>query len=220
MPPKRRVNSEENATKREKLESPSSTTIGAIPREILLKEILGNLDLSSLFSASMVCKKWSEVFRVLVAKPLDATDDILKKFAECRNLKWINLSNCWDITDQGLIYLSQGCSSLSNINLTHCHRITDQGLLYLSQGCPSLSNINLWNCKDITDQGLLSLSQGCPSLSSIKLNGCENITDQGLKYLSQGCSSLSNINLTCCDNITDQGLQFLKQENPSLTIVK
>ena len=109
------------------------------------------LDTKDLVLASRTCKMWRKAFN----KYKSQYDFVMtnwfniiqnKHLNNLEGVHTINLSNCYQITDQGLEYLK----GVHTINLTDCNQITDQGLKYLK----GVININMYNCYLITDQGL------------------------------------------------------------------
>ena len=59
----------------------------------------------------------------------------------CALLKYLNVDNCYGITSVGMMHLANGCPSLEHLSVRFCD-ITDEGLLFLSQGCTALKVLN------------------------------------------------------------------------------
>ena len=129
----------------------------------------------------------------------------LKHFKEVTN---INLSNCYDITDEGLKILFNLNDKLiiHTIDLSSCFRITDEGFKYL-QG---VKHIFLRNSM-ITDEGLKYLAGNNPSIHTIDLYYCDNITDKGISYLVDLSTNTypHTIILSHCEQITNEGLKYI-----------
>ena len=109
-------------------------------------------------------------------------------------LRELDLSGSGDLTDADLVAVADAVADmlpqLSSLNLRSCKQITDAGVIALSQGCPQLSTLDLSNCKQITDAGVIALSQGCRQLSSLKLWGCKQITDAGVSAVREACPNI------------------------------
>jgi Leucine Rich repeat len=79
-------------------------------------------------------------------------------------VKKINISYCFHITDDGLKYLSNA----KRIDLSGCN-ITDRGLEHLSK----VEIIHLADCDGITDEGLKHLKNA----KEVVLSACNNVTN-------------------------------------------
>ncbi len=109
-----------------------------------------------------------------------ATDEKLAEKLKGRtDLKILNLTGCWKITDAGLVHL-KGLTNLKKLSLGQT-RITDAGLAHL-KGLTKLEYLNLYGTK-ITDAGLAHL-EGLTNLKSLNL-GQTRITDAGVKSLQE-----------------------------------
>ena len=136
-------------------------------------------------------------------------------------LKYYNDEESADITNAGVIALSQGCPELSKLDLCGCREITDAGVIALAQGCPELSDLNLRECDQITDEGVMALAQNCKQLSFLGVgvhwpDQSANITDAGVAALAQGCPQLCSLSLSGCRDITDTSVIALAQQRPEL----
>ena len=191
----------------ERLEASYDTDItGKINGRTLL-----DLDISSLRNISLWNSKIGDEEVSLVAHG-------------CPKLTEISLLNCHDITDASMIALARCYRQLIFIDIGGCCNITDIGLIAYADACCNVSNaandpemgnasalrrISLSRCKRITDIGLSALGRGCPLLCDINLDFSSNITDIGILALAEGCSLLSIISLYGCKNITDVVYQLL-----------
>jgi hypothetical protein len=101
---------------------------------------------------------------------------------------------------QLIYYVFHKLNNLSHLNLYNCSNITDTGLLHISK-LSNLLHLNLSCCYNITDTGLLHIST-LSNLQLLNLCSCYNITDIGLLHISK-LSNLHHLNLSCCYNITD-----------------
>lgn len=175
----------------------------------MLKEIVNHVDQNTILSFRATSKVigyylfiyWTSINILNVALITYGLANNIGTFTRFDNnmlyifedVKQIDLSSQYNITDEGLTYLS----GLHTIYLRWCKQITDIGLSNLSD----VHTIDLSFCYYITDNGLQYLS----GVNSIKLSGCWRITDKTLKYLS----NVNNIYLDRCYQITDNGLSYL-----------
>ena len=139
-------------------------------------------------------------------------DAIAQIFEGCKLLEEINLSYSTMISDTELKILSKHCHLLRVLILIECHQVSDIGILSVSQGCKNLEMIKLKRSSllfKITDVALLALSERCSKLKNINLSGCDMITDVGISWLLQGCPQLESINLANCSKITNSSMNAI-----------
>lgn len=115
----------------------------------------------------------------------------------------LNLSDCSNTTDTGLLHL-QGLHSLERLDLTFSE-ISDTGLRCVAN-IPTLRHLNLSQCLRISNAGLAQLQ---PQLQSLNLRHCYDIDGTGLQQL-QRLSQLQELDLTGCYQILDADLQHLQ----------
>ena len=86
------------------------------------------------------------------------------------------------VTDHALLSIPVVfyCSRLQKISLGDCRDITDAGLIAVSEHCPNLQVIDVYNCSQITDTGIISISTHCTRLQSLTLENCHQITDASI----------------------------------------
>jgi F-box and leucine-rich repeat protein GRR1 len=94
-----------------------------------------------------------------------------------RNLERLNLTFLHRITSDGLRQFARLCSRrLFELFLGKCSNITNEGIIQLSQNTPQLRRIYLAGCRVITDEAILQLIQCCSQLEVLSVPGC-SITD-------------------------------------------
>lgn len=114
-------------------------------------------------------------------------------------LKSINLSKCYQITDEGLKYLTNIDGILKNLEelyLNKCYKITDIGLNYIKL----LKNLKLLDiswCNQITDTSMNIISLYLNKLKSLNIAWCKNITN--INYIFN-IKTLVILNITGCNN--------------------
>ena len=134
------------------------------------------------------------------------TDYTLQSIAEhfTGRLQSLSLSYCWEISDAGLIAISEHCTNLKSLNLGDCCEITDASIISISTHCTGLQFLNLEGCQ-ITDASIISISTHCTVLQSINLQGCHHITDASVFSISENCTGLKRLNVSLT-KITDTSL--------------
>ncbi|XP_046893218.1 F-box/LRR-repeat protein 5 [Hypomesus transpacificus] len=94
---------------------------------------------------------------------------------------------------------SGGRRSLRFLSLSGCYQVTDQGLRALSQrgGLPLLEHLNLSGCLLVTESGLQDLVSACPALNDEHFYYCDNIQGPHADTAS-GCQNLQCGFRACC----------------------
>ncbi|MCF7800176.1 hypothetical protein K9L05_01375 [Candidatus Babeliales bacterium] len=125
----------------------------------------------------------------------DLTDDDLINIARANTLlEYLNISGS-QITDTGLIGLSQYCQSLKSLDLSNCTLITDRGLTALLSVSHNLENLNLENCTNVTEQSLNSISQlVIKKLKTLNIIGC-NVTNDFLVDFLKNCKNIERLSI-------------------------
>ncbi|KAL6524072.1 hypothetical protein OROMI_031167 [Orobanche minor] len=76
------------------------------------------------------------------------SDEAIKSIGDLKHLEALNLRGCNLVTDSGLAFMAQGflCSTLRKLDLAECDQITDQGLMSLKDmGClEELKSFRVW----------------------------------------------------------------------------
>ena len=136
------------------------------------------------------------------------TDHTLQSIAEhCTGqLQSLSLFWCHEITDTGLITISEHCPHLKSLKLDDCHQITDASIILISTRCIEIQSLNLCRCNQITDATIILLSTHCTGLQSLNLTGCRQITDASIISISIHCIRLQSLNLCRCNQTTDASI--------------
>ncbi|CAD6225467.1 GSCOCG00005693001-RA-CDS [Cotesia congregata] len=135
------------------------------------------------------------------------------------NLESLNLSGCYNVTDQGLNNaISDTVTSLTRLDLSLCKQVSDQALQKISQKIPNLECLELGGCCNITNHGLMLIAWGLKKLKYLDLRSCWHVSDQGLSYLAGFNSNeatlgsslmLEYLGLQDCQRLSDEGLRHL-----------
>ena len=168
-----------------------------------LKKIMQSCKLLEILNLEDICLLTDECFQ------LDFAHDSAKPLY---HLKQLNISNCSNITDVGICYLSKLCHSLSKLYLSGLHQITDKSVVSLSldeRNGENLITISLQCCLQLTDESILSISANSKVIEEIFLDKCVKVTDKGIKYLSSSCCQLKTLSLEACIRITNKALFYL-----------
>lgn len=127
----------------------------------------------------------------------------------CPKLKFINLSDCGQITDAGLSALAAGCPELRVLNLARLDLLTDAGVVSLAGFCRDLRSLSLRKLQSLSDVSLNAIGEGCPQLQALDIAGCYKVTEAGVFHVAHGCKGLQYLNMDGCENVTEKGLREL-----------
>ncbi|CAL5210470.1 unnamed protein product [Lathyrus oleraceus] len=132
-------------------------------------------------------------------------DESIKMFASIfPNLQFLNLSNCTNISEEGIFHVLRRCCKIRLLNLASCLQVKLHGMNF---EVPQLKVLNLSNT-NVDDETLCVVSKNCSRLLQLILQNCDDITKEGIKHVLNNCTQLREINLMyCCKlvlNIVDE----------------
>ncbi|PWY91116.1 cyclic nucleotide-binding domain protein [Aspergillus heteromorphus CBS 117.55] len=222
---------------------------GCLPDKVLLR-VFQYLELHDLLRLRAVCMHWSEVlskstellhFLNLSAYNRCITDDVLVKiicpFAGNRP-RYIDISNCFHITDEGFSKLVAMCgSNVTAWKMKSVWDVSASAILDMASKATGLREVDLSNCRKVGDTLLARIIGwvvpgqsdsgktvkgikptkltaagtvfGCPELRKLTLSYCKHVTDRSMHHIaSHAASRIEQMDLTRCTTITDQGFQF------------
>uniref|UniRef100_A0A1B6CRF7 F-box domain-containing protein n=1 Tax=Clastoptera arizonana TaxID=38151 RepID=A0A1B6CRF7_9HEMI len=134
-------------------------------------------------------------------------------------LKEFYLLGCEQLSNAGIINITEFQTGLTVLNVSYCSRVTDQALRSI---CKNLSNLaKLWvrNCRAITDLGVECLCN-LKKLEVLDLSQCENISGVGLRKGLCGEESnkkLKELYLEGLNTITSETVILLAKCLPNVT---
>ncbi|XP_071517199.1 F-box/LRR-repeat protein 5-like isoform X1 [Panulirus ornatus] len=101
-----------------------------------------------------------------LAKPTLNGKQMLGNCSHHLQLISLNLSGCWQITDEGLLAMASVgiLDNLRNCDVSGCYQLTGEGLEIFTNACPTLQPENLWYCDNIEDGPYPTLANGCANL--------------------------------------------------------
>lgn len=137
----------------------------------------------------------------------------IKCFASvCPNLRQVDLSNCEDLTEDGVEELLKRCSGIKNLGISGCIKVktflNDFEISYLEVLCARGLRIN--------DDELALIGKRCPKLLQLDLTGCLSVTEKGVKEVVMDCKALREINLKWCNNVNVDIVSWMVVSRSSL----
>lgn len=96
-----------------------------------------------------------------------------------------------DLTDAGLVNLTQSSRSLREIHLEGCALVTDESFSAFKTQCPTLESLTLDRIYNVAGHGI---ADGCPSLTNLRCSSAK-IYASGLQAICRQCPRLTNLSL-------------------------
>lgn len=107
----------------------------------------------------------------------DIGDADLESIADHRRLTLaFNLTQCSNITDEGVFQASRRCTSLQALTLDGCSQLTDKTLESLKKCTPGMHLLSMQKCHQMSEAALCSLFHSCTKLRVINLNLCKQVS--------------------------------------------
>lgn len=136
------------------------------------------------------------------------TDRGLEAVACANSLQMLVLKGCTMITDRGLTCLATGTAActLRRLDLSECDQLTDAGMIFLRQ-MPIMQVLYLPDCGPrITDIGGVALA-ALTTLQSLNLSWLINVSDLSILAIAESCQDLKELILTGCELVTGVGVR-------------
>ncbi|ORX51478.1 RNI-like protein [Piromyces finnis] len=109
-------------------------------------------------------------------------------------VKRINLSDCIDITDDGLKIIADYCEALEAISIDDCPRITDEGFEAFIKPQSKIKYLSIANSEALTNKSIDCLNTYCPNIEKLNIKGCFRITEKTIRNF---ISHHPNLNTIC-----------------------
>lgn len=142
----------------------------------------------------------------------------LSELINLNQLITIDLSNCYQLSDDEMRLIGRSCQKLREINLQDCPKITDQGVAELVHACYDLGKLTLDRCSGLTDKGLAEIGLYATYLRELSLDKCLNLTEPGLSKMLSMRRSLRVLNVRRCD-FSLSFVEELRHQFPDIEII-
>ncbi|KAJ4462992.1 hypothetical protein PAPYR_228 [Paratrimastix pyriformis] len=217
--------------------------IDALPTDLLfhIMSLYANFQLKEFFNLRLVCRRFRDVavtewhtfdFSSTLQCSHFLTDDrFLRLISRCKNLQFVNLANCYQLTVKSLRALA-GSPHIQYLGLNYMSQFTDRDLLWLHK-LTELKSLHLYGCNvsapllmtiakhcrqlqflDLTSNrfpltaALEALPPLCPDLRDLRVAGVQEVRDTLLLGLAEHCKRLTHIDIGHA-KVTDHGVQTL-----------
>lgn len=121
------------------------------------------------------------------------TDGSFISLSKCSKLNALESRSCPLVTSFGLAAVAVGCKQLTKLDIKNCRNIDDAGMIPLAHFSLNLKQINL-SYTSVTDVGLLSLAS-ISSLQNITILHLKGLSPGGLGAALLACGGLTKVKL-------------------------
>ncbi|GLV34775.1 uncharacterized protein CBL_09256 [Carabus blaptoides fortunei] len=128
--------------------------------------------------------------------PLEPTACKPYSISSLKNLQYLNLRECKQLTDRSFMYRFR-FENLRELNIA-CTLVSSQGLIFLTAACKLIESLDLSHCPNIDDLAILIAVRGFQRLRKLSLELCRNVTENSLPHIIKYAKILSVLNLRCC----------------------
>ncbi|QHO18193.1 hypothetical protein HN51_061020 [Arachis hypogaea] len=138
-----------------------------------------------------------------------ATNALLKYITDSTShLRRLCLILCYDITDMGLLMVSDKLAQLEELDISISH-LSEYSLETIGQNCPELRtlkfNIECHRTPHIeSNKVAFAIAETMPALHHLQLVG-NKLTNDGLLAILDGCPNLESLDLRQCFNLKLEG---------------
>ncbi|KAI4491920.1 PREDICTED: F-box/LRR-repeat protein 7-like [Polistes canadensis] len=180
---------------------------------------LKELDLTGCVSVTKACSRITS----LQLQSLDLSDchniedsGLVLTLSRMPQLACLYLRRCVRITDASFVAIASYCGNLRQLSVSDCAKITDFGVREVAARLgPSLRYFSVGKCDRVSDAGLLVVARHCYKLRYLNARGCEALSDSATSALARGCPRLRALDIGKCD-IGDATLEALSTGCPNL----
>ncbi|ORX92118.1 RNI-like protein [Basidiobolus meristosporus CBS 931.73] len=117
--------------------------------------------------------------------------------SNCPNIKKVDLTNCYKLTDIAIKALSANCRKIRHFSIAGCTSISDAAIATMADCFPQLQVLSVKHCF-IGGSSLASVVKGCPNLTSLDVSHCQNISRPTLECIFGTGRKFESLQLEYC----------------------
>lgn len=127
----------------------------------------------------------------------------------------------WHLYGHDLDSIVQGnLPHLRTLDLSQCQELTDDGMMNITRICPNLLYLSLWGCSSLSNTAAHSIGENGMRLQRLDLRQCTMITEYGLLSITAGCKELQWLALSANRSISCGTLCALGSQALCLTNIQ
>jgi F-box/leucine-rich repeat protein 7 len=204
----------------------SVLSTGVLPDRVLLK-IFSLLSLPELMKLRQICRRWRQLlyvapgfFEHLDLRPYNTSIDDkalvqITDFVGSRP-KYIDISNCFHVTDVGLCYMVNEIGMSGSIEVIKMSSVWEvSAMAIMDIAVPSVGHhieeLDLSNCRKVRDDVIERIIGWKRHQSTVALNEdvIPGMEEFDAPEISAGCSNLKRLNLGYCKHLTDRSMYHI-----------
>lgn len=142
-------------------------------------------------------------------------DDNRQELKMLKALQTIDLSDCANLTDNGISEIIERATSATSLCIRGCDKLTNRSLLVMTKGLKpsslecmssSLLTLDVSFCRNITADGILNVAMKCSALEDLNISGIHTVDDAFIIQLCSVCPTLISLSAQRCMLISDGAL--------------
>ncbi|KAK2147791.1 hypothetical protein LSH36_535g01016 [Paralvinella palmiformis] len=141
--------------------------------------------------------------------------------SRCPRLRRVDISACRNVTDTGIIALTEACPGIVELALNNSRyvsgNVTDLGLCSVASNLPHLRRLWISFCPSVSPSGVRLVAEKCPDLEEIHTVGCVALTEPAFLALAAYCKKLRMIDASQCLQLRSRTVEVMLLSLPSLT---
>ncbi|KAK7912269.1 F-box domain-containing protein [Apiospora marii] len=159
----------------------------------------------------------------LAALAPNVSDGSVLPLAVCSRVERLTLTNCKDLSDDGLMALVKNNPNLLALDISQdskvnneVSKITEASIFAIAENCRKLQGLNVSGCKNISNESMIALAESCKYIKRLKLNDCDQLNDSAILAFANNCPNILEIDLHACSNIGNEPVTALLAKGQSL----
>ncbi|KKK19033.1 F-box domain protein [Aspergillus rambellii] len=114
-----------------------------------------------------------------------------------RRLKHLDIHQCSDLTDSGVMSLAHNVPYLEGLQLSQCTELSDNCIVAVLETTPRLTHLELEDMERLTNKTLIELAKSpcAPFLEHLNISYCEALGDIGMLQVMKNCPSLRSVEM-------------------------
>lgn len=127
---------------------------------------------------------------------------LLKLSTGCRSLRWLSLSSCEGVGDEGVFAVVSHNAGIEHLELAMNLRLSDHQTGDAIRCLRRLRHLNVSGCPQLSKETPCSVGKHCEYIEEVLFAGGERIGDEEMKQLFQRCTQLRSLDIAGCRNIS------------------
>ncbi|BFZ17168.1 hypothetical protein BsWGS_20207 [Bradybaena similaris] len=112
-------------------------------------------------------------------------DSLMIDISEWRNLKYLSISKCYMVSNEGVEIIADNLHELEYLNICGTN-IDDEAVVDITQDLKKLRQLCISYCHGVSDEGIVQIATQLPVLNKLDISHCVRVTMRGLEALIGG----------------------------------